>query len=153
MDFGVTDSQRVPFANAGRVSPPSTTARSRPEDRMPAENVEAIRGRMTSLLTDAELLRRRARRLGRAAGSDPQPAVEDLRALAARIDCAARELYHLLPEHLRPQGLPRPLNPREPGIGDADKRPHVATPGGPVPREVRWPSLTLEWILQEADAY
>jgi len=115
--------------------------------------VEGIRQRITALIDDAQQMQRKARRLKRATAAQRAEMVEAIVALARHVNQSSRELYHLLPEHLRPTDLPREQAPREeqPDAPRRAKRP--PTPGGVLPREVRWPRLTVEGIRSEIYAY
>jgi len=121
---------------------------------MATEDVEAIRQRMVSLLVDSEELKRKVNRVVRSKNKSPQEALSFLKQIADRIDRETRELYYLLPEHLRPDEMPRPQNPRALHPEGAEEREYSRPkPGKPLPREVRWPSWTIEQILVLADAF
>jgi hypothetical protein len=121
---------------------------------MATEDVEAIRQRMISLLVDSENLKRKVDRIVRSKNQTQPKALLALTQIADHINQETRELYHLLPEHLRPTELPRSLETREPRPEGSDGREHPGSrPGGPIPREVRWPNWTIEEILALADAF
>lgn len=122
--------------------------------REKSADTEALRQRLVSLITDCQGIKRKAKRI--AQGRDPRRRAEvtEVRHLAERIDYETRELFFLLPEHLRPTGVPRLSAPR------TLRAPYVrprnlaeSKPGKPIPREVRWPDWTIEMILALADAY
>ncbi len=120
---------------------------------MSTEDVEAIRQCMISLLVDSEGMRRKAHWLENNKNQPPLKTLLALKSMADRIDFNTRALYHLLPEPLRPTGIPRMQKPREPRPEGPDRRKYCRPkPGGPVPREVRWPGWTIEEILALADA-
>ena len=75
---------------------------------MSTEDVEAIRQRMISLLVDSENLKRKVDRIIRSKNPTQPKALVALTQIADHINQETRELYHLLPEHLRPTELPRP---------------------------------------------
>lgn len=121
---------------------------------MSGEDIEAIRQRMISLLVDSNDLKRKVDHIVHGKNQPAQKALLALTDIAARIDRETHELYHLLPEHLRPTELPRSLNPHESRLERSDTRTYPGpTPGGKLPREVRWPNWTIERILELADAF
>ncbi|MCW3096760.1 MAG: hypothetical protein JWL77_2378 [Chthonomonadaceae bacterium] len=121
---------------------------------MSTEDVEAIRQRMISLLVDAENLKRKVDRIVRSKGQTQHQALIALTFITDRIDRETRELYHLLPEHLRPTALPPLQMPRESRPEGLERREHPGPrPGGKIPRKVRWPDWTIEDILALADAF
>src|ERR1051326_6115673 len=120
-------------------------------------NVEAMRLCFVSLLADSTTLKRMANRKERSIDSENSTTASDMVAIkliAERIDRTARKLFHLLPEDIRPTGIPRLHKPREPRPEGPEEREYRSpTPGGPIPQEVRWPTWTIERILALADAY
>ncbi len=121
---------------------------------MYTEDVEAIRKRMMSLLVDAQTMRRKTAQLGPGKSARSRDAHSSITLAADSIDLAVRELYHLLPEHLRPADLPPLRGSREKGTGSSDGRTNPGPrPGGRIPRSVRWPNWTIEQILHLADDY
>lgn len=121
---------------------------------MSTEDVEGIRQRMVSLLVDSANLKRKIDRIVHGKSETQHKALIALTVITDRIDRETRELYHLLPEHMRPAELPRPLQPRESRLEGPNGRTNPGPrPGGSLPREVRWPNRTIEEILALADAF
>ena len=87
-------------------------------------DIEAIRQCLISLLVDSEDMKRKVDRAFRDRNQTQRSAAIALRRIAERIDHETRELYHLLPESLRPTEMPRPQKPRKLRSDDLNERKH-----------------------------
>jgi len=104
-------------------------------------------------LDDSSTIRRKSRRALHTTGEKRRAVLGDLETTADRIDQITRELYHLLPESLRPVELPLPYTPRQPSTSPSQQRSRPVKPGGPLPRKVRWPDWTIPKALQLIQGY
>lgn len=110
---------------------------------MPDQNSEAIRQYLVSLIGDSRNIRRKVTTLRTATVQRQRTLAADIAELAEFIDCSARALFDALPAYLQPSAADNTE------ASQTRTRPRRNS----IPREVRWPALAIERVLELADEY